>query len=107
MIYAIENMPHHYEESCLQSICKSIPFKEYFYCRFGFEPKDVYYYFFNRNKSSLEEPSYSTSLSNEEEEWIKSEDSSNPSTCSSIMKFFGVYSRRFYASDDNSTLKYE
>ena len=75
IIDAIENLPHHYEEYLAlgEEILKSIPFKEYFYCRFGFEPKDVYDYSFKRNKSSLEEPSCSTSLSNDEEEGTKSE----------------------------------
>ena len=90
IIDAIENLPHHYEEyiSLGKVICKSIPFKDDFYCRFGFEPKNVDDYSFNRNKSSIEEQSCSTSLSNEEEEGTKSEVSSNPSACSSILTFF-------------------
>ena len=75
MIDVGENLPHHYREylSLGEDICKSITFKEYFYCRFGFEPKNVYDYYFNIIKSSIEEPSYSTSLSNEEEEGTKRE----------------------------------
>ena len=47
IIDAIENLPHHYEEYLAlgEDICKSIPFKEYFYCIFGYEAKNVYDYF--------------------------------------------------------------
>ena len=57
MIDAAENLSHHYKEyvSLGKVICKSIPFKDYFYCRFGFEPKNLDYYSFKRNKSSIEE----------------------------------------------------
>ena len=83
MIDAVENLPQHYKEYLPlgEDIYKSIPFKEYFYCRFGFEPKNVDDSSFKSSKSSIEEPSCSTSLSNEEEEGTKSEESSNPSTC--------------------------
>ena len=55
IIDAIENLPHHYEEylSLGEEICKSIHFKKYFYCRFGFEPNDVDDYSFKRNQSFL------------------------------------------------------
>ena len=55
MIDAIKNPPHHYKEYLAsgEEICKSIPFKEYFYCRFGFKPKNLYDYSFNRNNSSI------------------------------------------------------
>ena len=107
MIDAAENLPHHYKEYLAlgEVICKSIPFKDYFYFRFLFEPKNVYDYSFNRNKSSIEEQSCSTSLSNEEEEESKSEESSNPSTCSSILRCFGFYSRRLSTSNDHSTIQ--
>ena len=38
MIDTIEKFPHQYKEylSLGEDICKSIPFKEYFYCIFGF-----------------------------------------------------------------------
>ena len=76
MIDAIENFPHHYKAypSLGEEICKSIPF-EYFNCRFGFKPNNVYDYSFKRNKSSIKEPCWSTSRSNEEEEGTKSEES--------------------------------
>ena len=107
MIDAAKNLPHHYKEylSLGEVICKSIPFKDYFYLRFVFEPNNVHYYSFKSNKSSIEEPNCSTSLSNEEEEGTKSEDSSNPSACLSIMRFFGFYSRRVSEINDNSTIK--
>ena len=54
-------------------------------------------------KSSIEEPSCSTSLSNEEEEGTKSEESSNPSACSSILTFFVFSSRIFCISNYHST----
>ena len=43
MIDAAKKFPHHYKEYLAlgEDICTSIPFKEYFYCRFGFEPKNV------------------------------------------------------------------
>ena len=66
---------------------------------------NVYDYSFKSNKSSIEEPSCSTSLSNEEEEGTRSEVSSNPSRCSSIMILFGFYSRRVSIGDDHSTIK--
>ena len=80
MIDGAENLPHHYKEylSLGEVICKSIPFKDYFYCKFWFEPTNVDDYSFKSNKSSIEEPSCSTSLSNEEEEERKSEESPNP-----------------------------
>ena len=107
IIDAIENLPHHYEEylSLGEKICKSIPLNEYFYYIFGFEPKNVDDYSFKSNKSSIEELSCSTSLSNEEEEETKSKASSNPSTCSSILRLFGFYSRIFSISNDNSTIQ--
>ena len=39
MIDAAENLPRHYKEylSLVEVICKSIPFKDYFYCKFGLE----------------------------------------------------------------------
>ena len=88
-----------------EDICKSIPFKDYFYFKFLFEPKNLDDYSFKRNKSSIEEPSCSASLSNEEEEGTKSEESSNPSACSIIMRFFGFHSRTVFASDDHSTIQ--
>ena len=55
MIDVIENLPHHYKEylAFREDICKYIPFKEYFYYRFGHGPKDVDDYSFKRNKSIL------------------------------------------------------
>ena len=43
MIDASEKLPRHYKEylEMGKRICKFIPFKDYFYFRFGFEPKDV------------------------------------------------------------------
>ena len=54
MIDAAENLPHHYKQYLAlgEEICKSIPFKEYFYCRFGFEPKNVYDYSLKSRKPS-------------------------------------------------------
>ena len=51
----IENMPHHYKEylSLGEEICKFIPFKDYFYFRFRFDPKDVDDYSINIIKSSI------------------------------------------------------
>ena len=107
MIDAAENLPHHYKEYLAlgEVICKSIPFKDYFYCIFVFDPNNVFDYSFNRNKSSIEEQSCYTSLSNEEEEESKSEESSNPSACSSILRYFGFSSRRLSASNDHSTIQ--
>ena len=78
-----------------------------FIADFGFEPKNVDDYSFKRNKSFLEEPICSTSLSNEQEEGTKSEESSNPSACSSILRFFGFSSRRVSKSNDHSTFQGE
>ena len=52
MIDVAENLPHHYKEylSLGEVICKSIPFKDYFYCIFVFEPKNLYDYSFNGMK---------------------------------------------------------
>ena len=41
----------------------------------------------------------------DEEEGIKTKDSSNPSTCSSIMRFFGFSSRRVSTSDDHNIIQ--
>ena len=67
MIDASENLPHHYEEYLAlgENICKLIPFKDYFYFRLGFEPKDVDEHFFNGRKSSIEEPSCANYVSKE------------------------------------------
>ena len=56
VIDASENLPHHYKEYLAlgEEICKFIPFKYYFYFWFEFEPKDVYDYYINCNKSSIE-----------------------------------------------------
>ena len=54
----------------------------------------------------MEEPSCSTSLSKEGKEGTKGEDSTNPSTCSSIIRLFGFSSRRISTSDDHSTIQY-
>ena len=107
MIEAIENLPYHYKEYLAlgEGICKSIPFKYNFYCRFGFEPKNVDDSSFKSSKSSIEEPSCSTSLSNEEEEESKSEESSNPSACLSILRFFGFSSRILSTSNDHITIQ--
>ena len=69
MIYASENLPHHYKEYLAlgEKICKFIPFKDYFYFRFVFDPKDVDENSFNASKSSIEEPSCSNYVSKEEE----------------------------------------
>ena len=50
MIDAAENLPQHYKEYIAsgEDICKFIPFKDYFYYIFVFEPKNVYDYSFNR-----------------------------------------------------------
>ena len=55
IIDAIENLPHHYKEYLAlgEGICKSIPFKYNFYCRFGFEPKNVDDSSFKSSKSSI------------------------------------------------------
>ena len=52
MIDAIENLPRHYKDYLAlgEEICKSIPFKEYFYFIFGFEPEYLDYYSFKSNK---------------------------------------------------------
>ena len=69
MIDASENLPHHYKEYLAlgENICKLIPFKDYFYFIFVFEPKDVDDNYFNGRKSSIEEPSCSNYVSKEEE----------------------------------------
>ena len=54
----------------------------------------------------MEEPSCSSSLGKEQEEGTKREDSSNPSTYSSIMRFFGFSSRIFSKRFDLSTTQY-
>ena len=107
IIDEVENFPHHYEEylDLGKEICKSIHLKEYFYCIFGFEPKNLDDFSFKSDKSSIEEPSCSTSLSNEEEEERKSEESSNPYVCSRIPILFGFYSRRVSARNDHSTFQ--
>ena len=61
---------------------------------------------FKINKSSIEEPSCSNSVSKEEERGSKEEDSSKPSTSSSIIRFFGFSSRRVSKSCDLSTTQY-
>ena len=73
MIDAAENLPHHYKEYLAlgEMICKSIPFKDYFYCIFVFEPKNEYHYSFKRRKSSIKEPSCSNYVSKEEEREAK------------------------------------
>ena len=55
MIDASENLPHHYKEYLAlgENICKFIPFKDYFYLRFGFDPKDVDENSFNSSNSSV------------------------------------------------------
>ena len=106
IIDAIENFPHHYEEyiAMEKHICKSIPFKEYFIISdLELSPRMQMITPYKSIKSSIGEPSCSTFLSNEEEEGTKSEESSNPSACSSILIFFVFPSRIFYVSNDHST----
>ena len=57
MIDASGNFPNHYKEYLAlgEKICKFIPFKDYCYFRFGFEPKDVDENYFNGRKSFVEE----------------------------------------------------
>ena len=76
IIDASEKLPHHYKEYLAlgEKICKFIPFKDYFYLRFGFEPKDVDDHSFKISKSSIEEPSCSNYVSKEEEREAKKED---------------------------------
>ena len=73
MIDASENMPHHYKQYLAlgEKICNFIPFKYYFYFRFGFEPKNVDEHYFNRNKPSIEEPICSNYVNKEEEREAK------------------------------------
>ena len=67
MIDASENLPHHYKEylSLGEENCKFIHFKDYFYFRFGFNPKYVDENSLNTRKSSIEEPSFSNYTSKE------------------------------------------
>ena len=69
IIDAAENLPHHYKEYLAfgEKVCKFIPFKDYFYFRFGFDPKEVYDHSFNGSKSSIEEPTCLNYVSEEEE----------------------------------------
>ena len=55
MIDASENLPHHYNEYLAlgENICKFIPFKDYFYFIFEFDPKDVDEKYFNGSKTIL------------------------------------------------------
>ena len=96
MIYAAENLPHHYKEylSLGEVICKSIPFKDYFYFIFWFVTKNVDDYSFRSIKSSIEELSCSTSQSKGEEKRTKSEDSLEPSTHGFFEKLFGFSWKR-------------
>ena len=88
-----------------KEICANISFKEYSYFKYGFWPMNVDEHSFKINKPSIEEPSCSTSLRKEGKEGMKGEDSTNPSTCSSIIRLFGFSSRRISTSDDHSTLQ--
>ena len=91
MIEACENMPCYYKEylTLLKTIGAVMTFKEYAYLMYGFWPQNVDYNFFKRRNSSIEDPSCSTSLSKEEEEGTKGEDSSKPYVCSIFMSLFG------------------
>ena len=107
MIDAIENLAHHYKEYILalgEEICKSIPFKEYFYWKFGFEPKNVDDYSFKSSKSSIEEPSFSNYVSKEEEREAKKEDATNTYVGPRIMRLFGCSPRRSSKSGNMSTI---
>ena len=106
MIDASENLPHHYKEYLASgaNICKFIPFKEYFYFKFGFVPKDVDEHYFNGIKSSLEKPSCSNYVSKEEERESKREDAAKTSIGPSIMRLFGCSYIRYSKSGDTSTI---
>ena len=71
-------MPRCYQEylELGKDICVAMNFKDYVYIEYGFWPQNVDENSFKRIKESIEEPSYSTSLSKEEEEGTKGEDSS-------------------------------
>ena len=95
IIEAIENLPYHYKEYLAlgEGICKSIPFKEYFYLRFVFEPKNVDDYSLKSSKSSIEEPSCSNYVSKEEEREAKREDATKTYVGPSILRLFGCCPR--------------
>ena len=106
MIDASENLPQHYKEYLTlgENICKVIPFKDYFYFRFGFDPKDVDENSFNARKSSIEEPICSNYVSKEEERKSKREDAPKTYVGPSIMRLFGFYFSRSSKSGDRSTI---
>ena len=106
MIDASENLPQHYKEYLAlgENICKFIPFKDYFYLRFGFDPKDVDENSFNAIKSSVEEPIFSNYVSKEEERKSKREDASKTYVGQSIMRLFGFNFSRSSKSGDRSTI---
>ena len=106
MIDASENLPHHYKEYLPlgENICKFIPFKDYFYFIFGFDPKDVDEHSLNGRKSSVEEPSCSNYVSKEEERKSKREDASKTFVGPSIMRLFGFSFSRSSKIGDRSTI---
>ena len=76
-----------------EDICKAIPFKGYFYFKFGFDPKDVDVYSIEWNKTSMEvQPRFSTSSRKEEEEETKGVASLKPFVYSNIVRLFGFSS---------------
>ena len=103
---ACENMPSCYKEYLTlgKRICAKITFKEYIYFQYGFWPKDVDDNTFNISWSSMEEPSCSNYVSEEEEKEAKREDAAEPSIGPTIIRLFGCYSRRYSKSGDMSTI---
>ena len=106
MIDASENLPQHYKEYLAlgENICKFIPFKDYFYFRFGFEPKDVDEHSLKSRKSSIDEPICSNYVSKEEEREAKKEDAAKKYVSPSIMRFFGCSPSRSSKSGNMSTI---
>ena len=70
-----------------ENIGAGMRFKEHVYLKYGFWPQNVDDNSFKRINASIEVPSCSTSLSKEEEEGTKGEDSSKASACSIFPEF--------------------
>ena len=83
-------MPRCYQEYLAlgKGICAKISFKEYIYCKYGFWPKNADESSFERNKSSIDEPSCSTQRK-EEYEKTKFQATSKPSIYHFFMRLFG------------------
>ena len=103
---ACENMPCCYKEYLAlgKKICADITFKEYIYFQYGFCPKYVDENSFNIIQSSMEEPSCSNYVSEEEEKESKREDAVEPFVGPTIMRLFGCSSRRYSKSGDMSII---